>query len=634
MMNVIRCAVIGTLASAACALPLHDARSNVVIARAVDLADLSLEELGNVVVTSVSRRRERLAAAPASIYVITREDIRRAGVTSLPEALRLAPNLQVARADTNQYAISARGSNAVLANKLLVLIDGRVVYTPLFSGVFWEAQDTLLEDIDRIEVISGPGATLWGANAVNGVINVITRPAAATLGAVVGGGGGNLERGGFARYGAQLGNQTSFRVYGKVIDRDHSQLTDGRPIRDESELAQAGFRLDSGDVTRSYTLQGDVYRGEIDQAPAARDIRGANLLGRFSQSLANDSRLVVQAYYDHTFRDHPGTFRESLDIFDIYLQYGFAPLESHTVLAGGGYRHARDRVTNPAIQAFLPADKNLNWSHVFLQDEIALGHGIRATLGVKVEDNTYTGAEVLPNARIAWQPTDDRLLWAALSRAVRAPSRIDRDFFIPATAPFLLAGGPNFESEVANVAEIGYRASIGNRFTGSITGYWHDFDRIRSLEPRPGGLMFENKIEGRTYGVEAWAEYRPIERWRLSAGFVRQRVKFEREPESGDTTGLVAAGNDPSGWWQLRSNYDLLENVELDVRARRISSLPNPYVPAYTAIDFRIGWRPWRQLEASLSIQNAFDPGHAEWGPAVNRAEFERAFFVQLVWRH
>ena len=633
-MNVIRCAVIGTLASAASALPLHEARSNVVVARAVDLADLSLEELGNVVVTSVSRRRERLAAAPASIYVITREDIRRAGVTSLPEALRLAPNLQVARADTNQYAISARGSNAVLANKLLVLIDGRVVYTPLFSGVFWEAQDTLLEDIDRIEVISGPGATLWGANAVNGVINVITRPAAATLGAVVGGGGGNLERGGFARYGAQLGNQTSFRVYGKVTDRDHSQLTDGRPIRDESELAQAGFRLDSGDVTRSYTLQGDVYRGEIDQARAARDIRGANLLGRFSQSLANDSRLVVQAYYDHTFRDHPGTFRESLDIFDIYLQYGFAPLESHTVLAGGGYRHARDRVTNPAIQAFLPADKNLNWSHVFLQDEIALGHGIRATLGVKVEDNTYTGAEVLPNARIAWQPTDDRLLWAALSRAVRAPSRIDRDFFIPATAPFLLAGGPNFESEVANVAEIGYRASIGNRFTGSITGYWHDFDRIRSLEPRPGGLMFENKIEGRTYGVEAWAEYRPIERWRLSAGFVRQRVKFEREPESRDTTGLVAAGNDPSGWWQLRSNYDLLENVELDVRARRISSLPNPYVPAYTAIDFRIGWRPWRQLEASLSIQNAFDPGHAEWGSAVNRAEFERAFFVQLVWRH
>jgi iron complex outermembrane receptor protein len=466
------------------------------------------------------------------------------------------------------------------------------------------------------------------------VINVITRTAAATLGAVVGGGGGNLERGGFARYGAQLGNQTSFRVYGKVTDRDHSQLTDGRPIRDESELAQAGFRLDSGDVTRSYTLQGDVYRGEIDQAPAARDISGANLLGRFSQSLANDSRLVVQAYYDHTFRDHPGTFRESLDIFDIYLQYGFAPLESHTVLAGGGYRHARDRVTNPAIQAFLPADKNLNWSHVFLQDEIALGHGIRATLGVKVEDNTYTGAEVLPNARIAWQPTDDRLLWAALSRAVRAPSRIDRDFFIPATAPFLLAGGPNFESEVANVAEIGYRASIGNRFTGSITGYWHDFDRIRSLEPRPGGLMFENKIEGRTYGVEAWAEYRPIERWRLSAGFVRQRVKFEREPESRDTTGLVAAGNDPSGWWQLRSNYDLLENVELDVRARRISSLPNPYVPAYTAIDLRIGWRPWRQLEASLSIQNAFDPGHAEWGSAVNRAEFERAFFVQLVWRH
>ena len=632
-MDVVRCAVVGTLAVAACALPLRDARSNVVVARAVDLADLSLEELGDVVVTSVSRRQERLAVAPASIYVITREDIRRAGVTSLPEALRLAPNLQVARADTNQYAISARGSNATLANKLLVLIDGRIVYTPLFSGVFWEAQDTLLEDVDRIEVISGPGATLWGANAVNGVINVITRPASATQGAVVGAGGGNLERGGFARYGAKVGSETSFRVYGKVTDRDHSQLTDGRPIRDESELAQVGFRLDSGDIARSYTVQGDVYRGQIDQAPSERDIRGANLLGRFTQSLANDSRLVVQAYYDHTFRDHPGIFKESLDIFDFYLQYGFVPFESHTMLVGGGYRHARDRVTNPAIQAFLPADKNLNWSHLFLQDEIALGHGVKATLGVKVEDNTYTGAEVMPNARIAWQPADDQLVWAALSRAVRAPSRIDREFFVPATAPFLLAGGPNFESEIANVAEIGYRASIANRFTGSITGYWHDFDRIRSLEPRPGGLMFENKIDGRTYGVEAWAEYRPIDRWRLSAGLVRQRVKFEREPGSSDTAGLASAGNDPSGWWQLRSNFDLLPNVELDLRARRISSLPNPYVPAYTAIDFRIGWRPWRQLEASLSIQNAFDPGHAEWGPAVNRAEFERAVFVQLVWR-
>src|SRR5918993_3317022 len=221
MMNVIRCAVIGTLASAASALPLHEARSNVVVARAVDLADLSLEELGNVVVTSVSRRRERLAAAPASIYVITREDIRRAGVTSLPEALRLAPNLQVARADTNQYAISARGSNAVLANKLLVLIDGRVVYTPLFSGVFWEAQETLLEDIDRIEVISGPGATLWGANAVNGVINVITKSARDTQGALLSGGGGSFLRGFWnARYGDKIGQGAFFRLYRMGFDRD------------------------------------------------------------------------------------------------------------------------------------------------------------------------------------------------------------------------------------------------------------------------------------------------------------------------------------------------------------------------------------------------------------------------------
>jgi iron complex outermembrane receptor protein len=320
MVTIVRCVLAVALVSAAFALQVRGACAATVVARAVDLADLSLEELGNVVVTSVSRRQERLAAAPASIYVITREDIRRAGVTSLPEALRLAPNLQVARADTNQYAISARGSNAVLANKLLVLIDGRIVYTPLFSGVFWEAQDTLLEDVERIEVISGPGATLWGANAVNGVINVITRPAHATQGAVVGAGAGNLERGAFARYGAQIGSQTSFRVYGKVSDRDNSELTNRQPIRDEADLAQIGFRLDSGDATRGYTVQGDAYRGRIDQAPSERDIRGANLLGRFTQSLANDSRLVVQAYYDHTFRDNPVIFRDFLYILDMYLQ--------------------------------------------------------------------------------------------------------------------------------------------------------------------------------------------------------------------------------------------------------------------------------------------------------------------------
>ena len=628
MINVFRSVLVAAFIST-----FASAGASTVVARAVDLADLSLEELGNLVVTSVSRRQERLAEAPASIYVISREDIRRAGVTSLPEALRLAPNLQVARADTNQYAISARGSNAVLANKLLVMIDGRVVYTPLFSGVFWEAQDTLLEDIDRIEVISGPGATLWGANAVNGVINVITRSAHSTQGVAVGVGGGNLERGAFARYGAQIGAQTSVRVYAKVNDRDNSQLTDGRPIRDESDLGQIGFRLDSADATRSFTVQGDVYRGRIDQAPSERDIRGANLLGRFTQSLAKDSSLVVQAYYDHTFREHPGIFREKLDIFDLDLQYGLVPFDGHTLLMGAGYRHARDRVTNPVIQAFLPPDKDLNWAHVFLQDEIALGPGLKATLGIKVEDNTYTDAEILPNARIAWQMADNRLLWGAITRAVRAPSRIDREFFVPAAPPFLLAGGPNFDSEIANVAEVGYRTNVGNRFSGSVTLYWHDFDRLRSLEPRPGGLMFENKIAGRTYGIEAWAEYRPIERWRLSAGLVRQRVKFEREPDSLDTTGLVAAGNDPSGWWQLRSNLDLGQNLDLDVRARRVSSLPNPYVPAYTAVDLRIGWRPMRQLEASVSVQNAFDPSHPEWGTAANRAEFQRAFFVQLVWR-
>ena len=600
-----------------------------------DLADLSLEELGNIEVTSVSGRAEKLSGAAASIFVVTGDDIRRSGASSLPEALRLAPNLQVARVDSARYAISARGFNGTVANKLLVLIDGRTVYTPLFSGVFWDAQDVMLEDVERIEVISGPGATLWGANAVNGVINVITRPAQATLGAQLSGGGGNLERGGGFRHGGALGADGHYRVYGMYFDRENTERADGSAVLDGWHKGQVGFRADWGGAGRGFTLQGDAYTGKLDQTqPGQTSIDGVNLLGRWNQRLAGGSDLRLQAYWDRTERDIPGTFGEVLDVLDAEFQHGFALAEEHRVLWGGGYRHGRDRVRNSAALAFLPADKDLDWANVFVQDQIALGATLELTAGLKFESNDYTGWEHLPSLRLAWKPAADKLLWTALSRAVRAPSRLDRELFAPGSPPFtMLAGGPTFRSEISNVFEIGYRAQLPNAVSYSITAFYHDHDHLRSLEPAPGGgFVLGNLMEGSTKGIEAWGSYQATGTWRLSGGAVLLDQDLKRKPDSLDPTGPSALGNDPEFQWMLRSSHSFAPRQELDLMLRHVGELPAPSVPAYTAVDARYAWRARRDLEVSLTMQNLTDSSHPESGAAPARSEFARGAFLKLRW--
>ena len=601
---------------------------------ASDLVELTLEQLANIEVTSVSRRVERLSRAAASIYVITSEDIRRSGATSLPEALRLAPNLNVARADNVQYSITARGFNGVLANKLLVLIDGRTVYSPLFSGVFWEAQDVLLEDVERIEVISGPGGTLWGSNAVNGVINVITRAAAGTQGALAAAGGGNKEHAGAARYGGTVGGG-HYRVYGKYVDRTQTRRADGTGLRDEMERAQAGFRTDWAAGANSFTVQGDAYTANIQQGLADREISGANVLGRWARELGSDSRMHVLAYFDHSERDQPGAIRNKLDTFELDFQHALAPAQGHRILWGGGFRHQRDRVENISrALAFLPPERNLNLVNVFVQDEFQLREHLELTAGLKLEHNSYTGLEYLPNVRLAWNPAPNQLVWGALSRAVRAPSRIDRDFFAPANPPFsLVAGGDVFQSEISRVAEIGYRAQPSAVFSYSATLFHHRFDRLRSLESTAAAPVFANKINGRTTGIEAWGSFQVIDAWRLSAGGVRQSIKLQRDPDSRDIGGLAALGNDPRYWWTLRSSFDLAPQLDFDVFVRHVGALPSPSVPAYTAVDARIGWRLRRDLELSLTAHNLFDRGHAEWGASAARPEFERSIYAKLLWR-
>lgn len=413
-----------------------------------DLADLSLEELANIPITSVSKRAERLSDAAASVFVITAEDIRRSGVTSLPEALRLAPNLQVAQSSSSGYAISARGFNGSSTNKLLVLIDGRSVYTPLFSGVFWDAQDVMLEDVERIEVISGPGGTLWGTNAVNGVINVITRSAKNTQGGLVAAGVGSREKHGALRYGDMVGADGSYRIYGKYFDRYHTSTANGSAVNDAWHMSQIGFRTDSGRAQDQFTVHGNVYSGKKQQAapgtislsgfpPALDDvpISGVNLTARWARLLESGSNLSLQAYYDRTERAVPFRFDETLDIFDVQFQHSLQPAGMHALVWGAEYRYGMDRVTNSNAFAFLPANVNQKWSSLFAQDEIALHKDLRFTLGSRIERNDYTGNEFLPSARLAWKFAPDHLLWTGASRAARSPSRLDRDAFTPENPP-------------------------------------------------------------------------------------------------------------------------------------------------------------------------------------------------------
>ena len=598
--------------------------------RVADLADLSIEELGNIQITSVSKHAERLSDAPAAIFVITGDDIRRSGATRLAEALRLAPNLEVARVSASSYAISARGFNNTIANKLLVLIDGRTVYTPLFSGVFWDAQDVMLEDVERIEVISGPGATLWGANAVNGVINVITRRASDTQGAFAYGRAGDLERGYGARYGAMSGTG-AYRVYGRFFDVFNTTRVNGATASDGWSKGQVGFRSDWGTAANGLTLQGDAYRGSLDQAFGDdSSISGNNLLGRWNRDLAGWGQLQVQSYFEHTERDIPGTFAERLNIFDVEFQHGLREIGAHRLTWGGGYRHGDDRVSNSAVLAFLPANRGLRWANVFAQDEIALEENLRLTLGTKFENNYYTGTEPLPSARLAWKPQPQRLIWSAVSRAVRAPSRIDRDFFITA-GPTQLNGGPDFESEVVKAFELGYRDQPLPEATYSVSLFHNIYDKLRSVEPAPGGgVVLANKMEGTGDGLEAWGSYQAAKNWRLSAGasFLRQHLR--PKPDSGDPN-VSAAGNDPAHQWLLRSSFDLPESTELDIRVRRIGALPNPSVPAYIATDIRIAWRLQRGLELSVVF---IDSGHVEFGNVATASEISSGAYVKLKWNY
>lgn len=616
-----------------------------------DLADLSLEELSNIVVTSVSRKAEPLAGAAASVYVVTAEDIRRSGARTLPEALRLAPNLHVAQTSGFGYAISARGmngSNNSAPNKLLVLVDGRSVYTPLFSGVFWDAQDMMLEDIERIEVVSGPGGTLWGVNAVNGVINVITRNAADSQGGLLAATAGDDLSDIAYRHGGTLANGGHFRAWAKYLDHDPTATAAGTRIDDSRYNAIAGFRADWATSEDTIRLTGRIYDGASGQPEpglvssslfdldlGGLDIAGAHVSAYWERQFDTGARLWLQAYLDHTERSVPPNFSQELDILDLQLQHALAPIGIHSLAWGANLRRSDDEVVNSPYIAFLPAKLQQTWSSLYLQDEIALREDLRLILGARAEENDYTGTELLPNARIAWQVAPHHLLWSAVSRAVRAPSRLDVDAFIPGEPPYLLAGGHPVRSEEATVFEIGYRGQPTDRFSFSATAFHNEYDHLRTQEIDESGtfLLFDSLMEGRATGIEAWGVFQASPSWRISGGYTALDEELRLKPGSNDAAGPLASGNNPSHTWQLRSSWNIGSGGNLDLGVRHVADLPRNAVPDYTAVDLRFGWRLRDGLELALTGRN-LTGSHAEFGPIATRSELDRSVYLTLVWRH
>jgi iron complex outermembrane receptor protein len=609
----------------------------------IDPFELSPEELLNATVTSVSRTSEKLSEAPAAIYVISRDDILRSGATSIPEMLRLAPNLQVARGIG--YAISARGFDDITANKLLVLVDGRSVYTPLYSGVFWDSVNVLPEDIERIEVISGPGATLWGANAVNGVINIITRNSRDTQGVVATITGGNTESGISARFGGRIDPNTTFRLYAMDFNHGNTVTPSGADLNDSWVMPQGGFRLDWNKAGDLVTVQGDMFDGTANNDVKSK---GHNLLGRWNHDFGGGSALQVQTYYDYTSRAQLDSLADSVSVFDLDIQHSFSLGERHSIVWGGGYRITADRFTNsPTSNVFIsPTSRTLDLGNVFIQDTVSLTDNLKLIGGIKAETNSFTSTAVMPNLRMSWQISETNLLWAAVSRAVRTPARFDRDVFQTSGAITVIGGGPDFQDENLTAYELGYRTELFSRATLSVSTYYNVYTDLRSLELARTGTFpitfagvsgflpgtFQNMMEGNVYGVEIWGAYSVTDWWRLNAGFNALHEDLRFKPGSLDVMGLAAHGDDPDGQFSLRSSMNLGENWMLDVGVRGVGALPDPKVPAYVELDARLGWNVSKNFEVSIAGFNLLDASHPEFGALPGQGEIRRNFTVSTRW--
>ncbi len=636
------------------------------------LKQLTIEQLADLEVTTVSKKPEKLADAAAAVFVISGDDIRRGGFTSIAEALRLVPGLEVAHIDANKWAISSRGFNAWFANKLLVLMDGRSVYTPLFSGVYWDVQDTLLEDIDRIEVIRGPGATLWGANAVNGVINIITKKAQDTQGGLITAGGGNLEQGfGAARYGGKIGKHAWYRGYAKYFNRASFEDIHGNDADDDWDAGRAGFRLDwDRSAKDALTLQGDIYTGNSGTTSLTTgsivprtfadnaDLSGGNLLGRWTHILTDTSDLSLQAYYDRTVRNMQ-VMSEDRDTVDIDFQHTFRLGGRQQVIWGLGYRMTRDDITNSETIFFDPDSRTENLFSGFIQDKIVLiPDKLDLTVGSKFEHNDYSGFEIQPSARLRWTPVENHTLWAAVSRAVRTPSRADRDANIklgafrtgPTVNALMIRGNSAFDSEEVIAYEAGYRLVPMARLSLDFASFYNVYRDLRTTVPGmpippftafppPAARVLPqnivNKFHEDAYGAEIASNLQLADWWKLSLGYTWINLHlFADAAEKGLDLELNEGGT-PRNQFSAGSYLDLPGNLQFDTLLFFVDDLPDLNVPSYTRVDVRLGWQPLKHLAFSLKLENLLDNRHPEYTDTqgIRSTEVPRSIYGKITWR-
>ena len=632
-----------------------------------NLSSLTLEQLADIQTTTSTRVPTELSKVPAAVFVITQEDIRRSGVRSLPEALRLAPGVQVARIDANKWAVGLRGFGSRLSRSMLVLLDGRAVYTPLFAGTYWEVQDTLLEDVERIEVVLGPGGTLWGANAVNGVVNIITRQAADTVGMLFAADTGSHERGAARfRFGSRIGEDSYYRVYGKFFTRD-PVFHAGGPKFDGWQMGQTGFRADwNVPEGRKLTIQGDAYVGAAGQrstltvqSPPSTQVvhddanfSGGNVLGRWGGPVGR-SDIRLQWFYDRTNRTEP-TFQEHRDTVDVDFQHRLPGLGAQQFLWGGGYRVSSGEFRGVVdTLRFVPdrrTDQLLTW---FGQDDIeVLANHLHVILGSKFEHNDYTGFEAQPSARFVWTPTTQQSVSGSVSRAVRTPSRIERDMeatSLVSTSPTptfsRLLSSAVFQSEQVVAYELQYRAQPASSVLFAATPFFNRYEDLLSIEVGaaiPGSqeivipVTFANGLHGKSHGIELMATVEVASPWRVTGGYSYVNIDLAADVNSGDTSTAVSMeGSTPRHQAFVRSSMNLSGRMELDWTLRAVSALSAPAqrVPRYQTSDVRLAWNAMRAVTLAIVAQNLHAPRHLEFVNGGIRSEVERSLFGSVTWQ-
>ena len=622
------------------------------------LLDLSIEELMRVEVTTVSRHSQKLTQVPSAVFVITQDDIRRSGATNIPDALRMAPGVQVERVSTDKWAVSIRGFNGIYANKLQVLMDGRSVYSPIFSGVLWEQQDTLIEDIERIEVIRGPAAVSWGSNAVNGVINIITKKAADTQGTLVTTGGGTFEQGFIgARYGGKINEETPFRVYAKGFTRNNTQSLSGESVNDQWRSGRGGFRVDHNRGIDQFTLQGDMFYNSdgntlnsnaLSQTQnISSDLRGhqegGNIRFRWDRTYAENSSIMFQTYYDRNVVHLLPIGKSDAESFDADFQHRFPLFDRHNMTWGTNYRLYHNTIFDTPLVKFSPVTQTNHLISAFVRDDITLlPERLQFTIGSRFEHNDFTGWEIQPNARLMWTPNTENSFWASVARAVRTPSRAENDLVrfntgesqnlpgfsaLPFTVESTLRGNGNFNTEKLIAYELGYRRQLSPQASIDVAGFINDYSQLRDLSfgaftlttglPRQliAPVSFSNQASALTYGFESSIDWKPMDNWRLqsSYSFLNMNINSNELLKGSDPTTGGADKISPRHLVSLRSNYDVSERLQLNLWLRYTNSIAFYNIPAFVTMDVKLVFRPTKNTELFLVGQNLFSQHHQEF---------------------